>query len=368
METRCWSMKTHGIGYWGGSKLNLSSTIPAWLETTEEKCYVITTHKRKTKGVVFEKMEELNYQVICADENMCCLEDLDRTLDKNNVRVAMIDVDHVIFRELMEKITVWITACRDGLFYYLSQIPRIADKSFLIISFDNDKNMINEAYELYKDTCITVVQGTAHSVCASMRYDADTESIYLKAGKECELIFPPEAFCLKQYMRPEAFRFTGRAQLRFTESHKELQFFVEAKAIDVNVWHSFLSQKAILEGTKMGLSIAKILETPFSELLDKENAIFTVSRLHRTLFNKTIGKDACLYGFNTALHNAKACDFVRTLFSNPEEIVKRGLDITSESFKSKLQRHNALLKVIDDEECNKIVEQFLNVLYSIENN
>lgn len=368
METRCWSMRAQGIGFWGSSKLNLSSTIPSWLEVTEEKCYVITTHKRNVKEVILEGMEEFNYQVISADENIESLEELNTAMDINGVRVGMIDVNHVIFKELLENIDVWITACRDGLFYYLSQIAETVDRPLLVISFDNDKRMVTKARELYKGTCITVVQGAAHSVSPSMRYDMNAECIYLKAGKECELIFPPEALFLKQYVRPEMFRFIGRTQLRFAETQKELHYFIEAKAIDVNVWHSFLSEKAFVVGTEMGLTIEQILEMPFSELLDEEDVICMVSRLHLLLFDKTIGIGACLYGFDVTLHNAKACDFVKTLFSNSEETVKRGLDITGESFKSKLERHNALLKQIGDEECNAVLEQFLKILTDRENN
>ena len=353
------------IGVLSGSKLNLSAIIPMLLEYTNQNIFVTVTSDRlkNCNNVTFESMPILNYPILYAEDKEN-IESLCNRMSKQNVRVAVINTSSKSFSEMLEKGNgkIWFSSCREGLFYYLPLIEKISKQKTYILCFDNDESLIKNAKEQCSNDSVIIAKCIAHSICSGTSYDANAKQIILYSGKECLLFFPPEANVFKEYIALKQSSFSCRAQLHFLKTNNEIEFFKYAKLVDINALHSFICIYAYIQGNNKGLHINEIAYMKFSDLMSNKEILEKGEEVHSILYDKYLSKTANLIGETKSVHTEIALNFIQYLYSSSIETVGRGLNPTDNSFYSKVKRHFSLLKDVNNNSINNLLEKFNSLL------
>lgn len=348
----------------GASKLSLGAIVPAVLEQTN-KMVVITTTSDKFKFVEkaeFIDKEELNYPIFYVGENVKGLEELMAIMKEKNIRVAILNVKHKIFNEIVnsDDFSTFFSACRDGIFYYAPFLIQTNGNPKQIISFDNDTNMVNEAKKMCNGTNVSVCKAVAHSVCTSCEVNSEEKKINIESSDDCLFVFPPEASHLKCEICNDFHSFAKRSVIFFTESEEEFQYWILTKKIDINALHTLLCAYAYVLGIKSGLELGEIARMRFGEIVSLESIRPVIMDVHSLLYQKFLMDSAKKFGDNYELHSFRMLQFLEYLYNSNEEVVGRGIDIKNDAYKEKLADHISLLKI-----CGK--EEVITTLYELEN-
>lgn len=329
-------------------KLVLYAIIPMLLEYSSDPILVATTSTQLEDMVTIHACE-FEYPIMYA-HNEYTLDEFIEKMNSNNIRVGIIHTSNPLFKEMVQQGngSIWYSACRDGIFSYLSQIKEYATKPTDILCFDNDMSLINKAKAICAGSTINVYKCVAHSICSAVEYDVTHRLVKLYGGNECYLYFPPEAKELASYLYNPKEAISKHAQLRFSENATEFLFYTNAKMIDVNALHTMVCALAYIEGNKKGFTLDVIPTMHYSALLDKTVTQCFINNLHSLLFEKYLQPTAMQLGENKIFHSQLAFEFVEYLFSSTEETVGRGLDCRTNTYIAKLNQHMPILKSVEN--------------------
>lgn len=350
----------------GASKLALGAIIGTLLDNTENYIIVTTTSDRykALNEVVITNNTSLSYPVLYVDESVTNLENLIEAMQKREVRVAVLSVKHGLFEKVThsDDICTWFSACREGIFFYIPYLIQPGGAKKKIIAFDNDAEMVSKAQEMCDTTNVEVSKAMAHCVCSSAQLDEHREKILIEAGDECLLVFPPEAYYLRDEISRNAHIFSRRTVIYFTHTREEFRYWLLSKKLDINAIHTLLCACAYLSGHKRKMSIEETAKMRFDKIVDYNSVYPIISRAHRLLYELYLEPMADEYGDDLDLHVYRMKSFVDNLFCSQVETVQRGVDITSRGYEAKLADHIPLLKSAGDEEVNRILESFEGLL------
>lgn len=306
---------------------------------------LVATTSTKLKGMVTIHACECEYPILYAHDEHS-LDELIEEMNSNNIRVGIIHTSNPLFKEMIQQGNgaIWYSACRDGIFDYISLIKEYATEPTDILCFDNDMVLIDKAKAICVGSAINIHKCVAHSICSAIEYDEVHQLVKLYGGNECYLYFPPEVKEMESYLYNPKDAISKHAQLRFSADATEFIFYTKAKMIDVNALHTMVCALAYVKGNNDGFALETIPTMCFSALLDKTDTQHFINNLHSLLFEKYLQSTAVQLGENKIFHSRLAYEFVEYLFSSAEETVGRGLDCRTSSCIAKLNQHMPLLK------------------------
>ena len=189
-------------------KLVLFALIPMLLEYTSGIVLVTTTNTKfeDINTVIVDETHAFDYSVMYAKKE-ATVEEFVAEMRLNNIRVGIVNTYIPLFSEMLKSSngSIWLSACREGLFSYLPQISEYVADSTMILCFDNDDKMIDCARTMYADSNISIYKCIAHSICSEADYNLMQGQVTLFGGKECFL------FCS---------RLVGKVPLKYIDSDK----------------------------------------------------------------------------------------------------------------------------------------------------
>lgn len=335
----------------GTSKVTLGGIIPTLIEYTNSLIFCLTTSTtfENVKKIVLKGLPEIiNYNVIYAKKDYDFQKLLEEMISQN-IRVAIINVNHKLYHQILSlsEGKIWLSACREGIYKYLSDIKNLVNRETYIIGLDNNQNMLKDAKAQYKNSNLIVTPATIHCICSSI--DIDLEKAIIDCSAECTIIFSPEAAVFKNYIDNSKNIFELRANLQFCETEEDYKHYQLVKMININVLHTVTCLKAYDKGLKKDLSISDITKITFSELMNKEECLDFVLNIHSLLYDKYLSKHALKLGDSKEIYSGVAKTFINNLFDS-KELIGRGLNPYDKSYNAKKEYHFDLLKSINNSE------------------
>lgn len=348
----------------GGGKVMFSAIIPATLECSNMNVINVTRNKSLNgiSNCIISGMCNLKYPILVANESEKTLSTVCKSMSQNDVRVGIIPKDTNLFTEMIEKGDggVWFSACREGLYLtYLPIMEKYITKPTHIFVFDNDETIVEKAKEICQNTNIKIHKCIIHSVCSEINYDYAEGAMYLTSGKECMLVFPPDAPNMTDLFKGSPI--FGRAEFKFTTSKEAYHYYSMWKPLGINAMHTLASVVAYVKGTKKGIPFADISSKRFSELIPREDLCTFILRVYSLLYDKHLAPYAKTVGAHKDTYVTITKSFIDGLY-DMNETIGRGLDPQQSSFDSKLKQHFPLLKDSEDQETIIMLNEFLALL------
>ncbi|MDE7431168.1 MAG: hypothetical protein K2N34_04535 [Lachnospiraceae bacterium] len=348
----------------GNGKAVLSSIAPALIERTDKDA-LMTARSNSYEGInncVLCNIQNTRYPFMVADNSFNTLSAFRNEMRENIIRVGIIPANSALFTEMVKQGNggIWFSACREGLYEtYLPVMEKLIDKPTYIFVFDNDENITKIARERCRNSNIHILKCILHSVCSNIEYNREKHTVHMTCGKECLLVFPPEAWELRSLLKSNPF--FGRAEFLFTDSEDAFKFFELWKPLGINVLHTLASVKAYVEGVNQGMSLNEITQKRFSDVISEQETLDHTLRVYEVFFDKYLAPYA--YTIQTTKENLVTIttEFVKGLF-RLEETVGRGLNPRDSSFDSKLKRHFPYLRASNDQETISMVDEFIKLL------
>lgn len=357
-------LETKFLGILGNGKVAYSAIAPAVIERTDMDT-LLTTRSNSYEGTnncILCNMQDMQYPFMVADNSFKTLSSLRDEMHQNGVRVGIISVSSNLFMEMVKQGNggIWFSVCREGLYEtYLPLMEKLIDKPTYIFVFDNDENIVKRARERCRNQNIHILKCILHSVCSAIEYNREKHIAHVVCGRECLLVFPPEAWELRSLFKSNPF--FGRAEFRFTDSEDAFRFFELWKPLGINVLHTLASVKAYVEGAMQGIPLTEIAKKRFSDVVSEQEILDLTLRVYSLLYEKYLAPYA--YTMQTTKESLVSIttEFVKGLF-HLEETVGRGLDPKHSSFDSKLMRHFPYLRESGDQETINMLNEFLKLL------
>ncbi len=346
----------------GASKLALFAMIPMGLEYGSD-VVLVTTGNTALEHMRTVHACGLDYPFLYAQDEASLDEFIDRMLS-NNIKVGFVHTEHPLFEEVISQNSdaVWFSACREGLYSYLPQIQKHTETPVHILCFDNDKALIDNVRAEYAGTNIHVHKCVAHSICSTVDYDMEHQTVELSGGEECFFYFPPEVTALDLFSYNPRKALAKRAQLRFAADDAEFEFYIKAKLIDVNALHTAVCAAAYVKGAADNTAPDEISTLRISSILDLDTMLQFTTTLHSQMFDQFLKPTADQLGESREIHTELAYNFVNYLFVSPYETVGRGLDLCSASFQTKLDQHTPFLCGVDNAEADGLFKRLWQII------
>lgn len=352
------------LGILGAGKVTFSAITPAIIERTNMET-LLTTRGSSYEGInncILYNMEDLQYPFMAADNSFKTLSAFRNEMNQNGVRVGIIPASSDFFTEMVKQGNggIWFSACREGLYEtYLPIMENLIDKPTYIFVFDNDENIAKKAKERCRNSNIHILKCILHSVCSAIEYNCEKHTVHAVCGKECLLVFPPEAWEFRSLFKSNPF--FGRADFRFTDSEDAFKFFELWKPLGINVLHTLASVKAYVEGANRGITLTETAQRRFSDAVSEQETLDHTLRVFSLFYDKFLAPYA--YTMQTTKEKLVSIttEFVKGLF-DLEETVGRGLDPKHPSFNSKLMRHFPYLRESGDQETINMLDEFAKLL------
>lgn len=348
----------------GDGKIGLSAMATTVYERTDRDA-LLAGRRKSYKGInkcILCNIQDTGYPIMVADDSYKTLPSFRHEMQQNGVRVGIIFADSDLFIEMVKQGNggVWFSACREGLYEtYLPIMEKLIDKPTDIFVFDNDEDIVKEARKRCRNPNIRILKCILHSVCSSIEYNREEHAARLVCGKECLLVFPPEAWELRSIFKSNPF--FGRAEIRFTESEDEFKFYELWKPLGINVLHTLASIKAYVKGVNQGLTLEETAKKQFADVVSEQETLEHVLRVYSLFYDKFLAPYTYTMQITKEELISITTEFIKGLFKRGET-VGRGLDPEHSSFDSKLKRHFSYLRESGDQETVSILEEFIKLL------
>ena len=209
------------LGILGNGKVVHSALAPAVTERTDMDTLLTTRNNsyEGTNNCILCSIQDTQYPFMVADNSFKTLSSFRNVMRQNGVRVGIIPANSTLFTELVKQGNggIWFSACREGLYEtYLPVMEKLIDKPTYIFVFDNDENIVKIARERCRNSNIHILKCILHSVCSTIEYNREKHTAHVVCGKECLLVFPPEAWEFSSIFKSN--HFLVISEFRFTYS------------------------------------------------------------------------------------------------------------------------------------------------------
>lgn len=347
----------------GSGKIPLSALAPTISESTNYFTIVIARNPMLIgiNECHLDGAHNTNYPIMVADEKEASLSEFINRMKQQGVKVGVVSSDSDIYTEAIKAGDgkIWFSACREGLYLtYLPLLEKAITKPTHIFVFDNDQTIVDKARALCSNPNIYFHKCIVHSVCSSIDFNYDEQVVHLMCGKECFLVFPPDAISLaSDFKTNPLFR---RSEIKFTDSENAFYFYTLWKPVGINALHTLASVKAYVEGTRHGYSLVEISNHAFADFVSESGMLDYLIRVYSRLYDKMLNPYAEAVQASKDTYIDISAGFIKGLY-RLNELIGRGLDPSHSSFDSKIERHFPILRESDDAETMAMLDSFLTL-------
>lgn len=351
----------------GLSKICAGGLIPSILENSKINIIVLSGKTVQHVDVIEHEKCVFSYSCTQFPENTSYDEFIERAESEQTTRVFSLHIEsiNVIIRPLIlnKKLFSCISSAREGILSYLVAFRKSdIDLPVDIICMDNSSTTIEQARHLCKSLelhNISISQGVTHIVCSNM--EVKDGHIFVNIDPLLLLtIFPPEVAMLEKYFRVEH-QLRSMYQLRFAKSSGEFEYLCRCKLVDVNVIHTVICMIAYCQANSEGITMVDAAKMPIGSILS-EDVIPDIMEIHDMLYDKYLAAFAEKIGEQKRNHSLETLLFLKH-FITADELIGRGLKAEkSYEREEKLERHLKLLRAIDYQPVNKLIQDYLDLI------
>ena len=304
-----------------------------------------------------------NILPVIYSSNFNTYEEFSKAMRADGYRAGIITLNCPYFQEAVKNQcgNLWFSACREKISNtFIPKLNKAIDKPTDIILLDNNKGLISAAIESCTNKYINLHTGVVHNVSVWHGYDyLNKVSVYTHSDIFM-LIFPPALMEYKNLFRTDYL--SGREQWIFAETEEEYEAYITFKLCCVNVLHTASAMIGFIEGARRGLSVSEIVLSKWPKIVDRDILTKSILRIQKLLYDKYL----CPYK-NILSLDENACQyvtlkFIEGLYSMKGETIGRALDPENLSFDNKMSVHLPMLRALNDEAANKLIDEFLLIV------
>lgn len=197
------------------------------------------------------------------------LQQCQEIMDNEGYEVCIISNEDSCLQDFFDECTYIFSVCRDGLYTtYMPYLDNISDSTHIVISLDNDENIIKTTRSLYKGLNCIFAKAVIHCVVTRRDIINDTKWVYYE-GTECDIFLPPCAEGLEAYLNRNMSLLDYR--LHLMENETEMNAAILNKLIAVNIGHTIITLLAYDKALTYNVSLQEAAYKTYATYLEQDD-------------------------------------------------------------------------------------------------
>lgn len=290
-------------------------------------------------------------------------ETLDDFLDdmkKNNVRIGIISLDDPYLKTVLDESPFIFTTARNTLnTKYLPHLEKLKEKH-LIISVDNDEQIIEEAKKICQNNNIGFCKAVIHCVVPYIEY---SDNIVCYVETPCSLYIPPEAYSLSTILQKKTLIFSSGSNIIYKNTKEEMDKVIFGKKAIINAQHTLITVICYSIAQKNHLTFRAAAKLPIKNFISADEAYSYSAKVLDIIYTVKYKSPVGDEDYNLLK------DWVSYLCSKEYELLERGIPVhNAPLMKAKLHEHIDYIIEAFEEYLSTTEDSFaIRLLYIIKN-